>query len=42
VRPLRLSAEDKAALLAFLEALTGSDVAALAADARSVAIGDQR
>ncbi|MEQ8860442.1 MAG: cytochrome c peroxidase [Pseudomonadales bacterium] len=42
VRPLGLPADDKAALLAFLESLTGSDVEALAADARSVAIGDRR
>lgn len=42
VRPLGLSAPDRAALAAFLESLTGSDVAALAGDARSVGIGDHR
>jgi cytochrome c peroxidase len=42
IRPLHLSAGDKAALVAFLESLTGSDVDALAADARSVGIGDYR
>ena len=39
---LDLSAADKAALAAFLRALTGSNVDALAADARSVPIGDRR
>jgi cytochrome c peroxidase len=42
VRPLKLSTRDKAALEAFLTTLTGSDVAALADDARSVSIGDSR
>jgi cytochrome c peroxidase len=42
VRPLSLGAGDEAALVAFLEALTGSNVDALTADARSVAIGDRR
>ena len=42
VRPLQLSTGDKAALEAFLETLTGSDVAALADDARSVGIGDSQ
>jgi len=41
IRPLQLGAADAAALVAFLESLTGSDVDALAADARSVAIGDR-
>lgn len=40
IRPLGLAASDKAALVAFLESLTGSDVGALAADARSATIGD--
>ena len=38
--PLGLSADERAALVRFLEALTGSNVAALARDARSTAIGD--
>ena len=41
VRPLELSTEDKQALVAFLEALTGSNVQALTADARSVAVGER-
>jgi cytochrome c peroxidase len=40
VRPLNLSKQDMAALKAFLEALTGDNVDALAADARSTNIGD--
>jgi len=40
IRPLALAPSDKADLVAFLESLTGSNVAALASDARSVAIGD--
>lgn len=40
IRPLALSDVEKAALVAFLRSLTGSNVEALAADARSVAIGD--
>jgi cytochrome c peroxidase len=42
IRPLHLSDGDQAALVAFLKALTGQDVAALADDARSVHIGDHR
>jgi cytochrome c peroxidase len=42
VRPLALSAGDKADLAAFLASLTGSDVNALAEDARSVGIADRR
>lgn len=42
IRPLHLSAGDRAALVAFLESLTGHDVGALADDARSVRIGDHR
>ena len=38
--PLGLAAEERTALTAFLDALTGSNVAALARDARSAAIGD--
>lgn len=41
VRPLGLSADEKKSLLAFLHALTGSNVDALAADARSVAVGER-
>jgi len=40
VRPLNLSKQDMAALKAFLEALTGDNIDALAADARSTTIGD--
>ncbi|HEX7034551.1 MAG TPA: cytochrome c peroxidase [Pseudomonadales bacterium] len=42
IRSLNLSAADKTALVAFLRSLTSSDVNALAADARSIAIGDHR
>lgn len=42
IRPLHLSAGDRAALVAFLESLTGRDIGALADDARSVRIGDHR
>jgi cytochrome c peroxidase len=42
VRPLALDAADEHDLVAFLQALTGSNVDALAADARSVPIGDPR
>lgn len=42
IRPLDLSADELADLVAFLKSLTGSDVAALAADARSVMVGDHR
>lgn len=38
--PLGLTTEDRQALIAFLESLTGSNVDALAADARSVPIGE--
>ena len=40
IRPLALTSRDEADLVAFLESLTGSNVAALTADARSVPIGD--
>jgi cytochrome c peroxidase len=40
LRPLGLTDDQKSALLAFLRALTGSNVDALAADARSAPIGD--
>ena len=40
IRPLGLSARERGALVAFLSALTGDNVHALAADARSVQIGD--
>ncbi|MCZ6644266.1 MAG: c-type cytochrome [Gammaproteobacteria bacterium] len=40
IRPRGLSEQDKADLVAFLEALTGSNVDALAADARTAPIGD--
>jgi len=40
IQPLHLTAEQRDALVAFLVALTGSNVDALAADARSVPIGD--
>lgn len=39
--PLNLTALEKDALVAFLEALTGSNLDALAEDARSVSIGDR-
>lgn len=42
IRPLNLSGTEVADLVAFLESLTGSNVEALAADARSVPIGDPR
>jgi cytochrome c peroxidase len=42
VQPLHLSLQELAALKAFLHALTGANVDALAADARSVTIGDVR
>jgi len=41
IRPLMLTARERADLVAFLESLTGSNVDALAADARSVTIGDR-
>jgi len=41
IRPLTLTARERADLVAFLEALTGSNVDALAADARSATIGDR-
>jgi cytochrome c peroxidase len=40
VRPLGLTGDDVGALVAFLESLTGDNVAELRADARSVAIGN--
>ena len=40
IRPRDFSEQDKADLVAFLEALTGSNVDALAADARTAPIGD--
>jgi cytochrome c peroxidase len=39
LKPLRLAPEEKRALVAFLEALTGDNVAALIRDARAAAIG---
>jgi cytochrome c peroxidase len=41
IRPLTLMPRDRTDLVAFLEALTGSNVDALAADARTVTIGDR-
>lgn len=41
LKPLGLTAEEQLFLIAFLESLTGSNVEALAADARSVPIGDR-
>jgi cytochrome c peroxidase len=40
IRPLGLSDEAIAALVGFLESLTSSDMPALQADARSVAVGN--
>ena len=40
VQPLGLSASERGDLVGFLESLTGANVAALAADARSAPIGD--
>ena len=40
IRPLHIPREDQAALVLFLQSLTGSNVDALVADARSAAIGD--
>jgi cytochrome c peroxidase len=40
IKPLDLDAQDSADLIAFLESLTGDDVATLIADARSAPIGD--
>jgi cytochrome c peroxidase len=42
LRPLELSAMQKRDLVEFLTALTGSNVAALASDARLAPIGDTR
>ena len=42
IRPLQLRAGEIDELLAFLDALSASNVAVLAADARSVEIGDFR
>ena len=41
IRPLTISQDQQAALVAFLESLTASNVDALVADARSAAIGDR-
>jgi len=41
IRPLTISQEQQAALVAFLESLTASNVDALVADARSAVIGDR-
>ena len=41
IKPLVLTPRDKADLVAFLESLTGSNIAQLAADARSAPIGDR-
>jgi cytochrome c peroxidase len=41
IKPLSLSTRDRADLVAFLESLTGSNVGALAADARTAEIGDR-
>jgi cytochrome c peroxidase len=40
IRPIDLSEDDVAALVAFLQSLTSPDLAELVADARSVAVGD--
>jgi cytochrome c peroxidase len=40
LRPVALSDEEVADLVAFLESLTSSDLARLIEDARSVAVGD--
>lgn len=40
IRVTPMTPEDRADLIAFLNSLTGDDVAALASDARSIAIGD--
>lgn len=40
IRPLRLSTEEKQALVAFLESLTGSNVETLVADAFAAPVGD--
>ena len=40
IRPLGLGEDEIAALVAFLESLTSPDIAALIADARSVAVGN--
>ena len=40
LRPLGLTEDEVAALVAFLESLTSPDVAELIADARSVAVGN--
>ena len=41
IKPLSMGARERADLVAFLESLTGSNVGALAADARTAAIGDR-
>jgi cytochrome c peroxidase len=40
IRPLHLTDAEVAALVAFLESLTGDNIAALIADARSVRVGN--
>ena len=40
IRPLALSADERSDLVAFLDSLTGSNVAALVADARSAPVGN--
>ena len=40
IRPLHLSDEEKTDLVAFLESLTGSDVAAIVTDALAAPVGD--
>ncbi len=42
IKPLNLTAEERKALRSFLESLTGDNVDALAADARSVVVGDTK
>jgi cytochrome c peroxidase len=42
IRPLELSVAEKAALVAFLEALTSGNVADLVKDARAVPVGNRR
>jgi cytochrome c peroxidase len=41
IRPIPIAATERADLVAFLESLTGSNVAALVTDARTVPIGDR-
>ncbi len=42
LQPLGLTQIEQQALIAFLQSLTGSNIDALAADARSVPIGERR